>query len=177
MVGGGQDGADVVRSAAAAPLPAGHNMVILTGPFMPEPVRRELDARAEADSRFRVIDFLPEPTMLLQRAERVIVMGGYNTVSEVLSFGKNALIIPRVRPRQEQLIRAERLKSLGLAEMTHPDSLTPEALGRWLAADSPSPGKKWQGLDTGGLDRLPQLTAEMLGTPLTSNTNSIIGER
>ena len=33
-------------------------------------------------------------------------MGGYNTYCEILSFDKPALIVPRMRPRLEQLIRA-----------------------------------------------------------------------
>ena len=36
--------------------------------------------------------------------------------------------VPRVEPRVEQLIRAERLSRLGLVEMIHPDDLTPEAM-------------------------------------------------
>ena len=44
-------------------------------------------------------------------------MGGYNTVCEVLSFQKQALIVPRVRPRSEQWIRAERLRDLQLIDV------------------------------------------------------------
>jgi predicted glycosyltransferase len=33
----------------------------------------------------QLIDFLPEPVALVERADRVIAMGGYNTVCEVLS--------------------------------------------------------------------------------------------
>ncbi len=32
-------------------------------------------------------------------------MGGYNTYCEILSFDKPALIVPRLQPREEQLIR------------------------------------------------------------------------
>ena len=48
-------------------------------------------------------------------------MGGYNTYCEILSFDKPALIVPRVRPREEQLIRARRAAELGLVEMLLPE--------------------------------------------------------
>ena len=48
-------------------------------------------------------------------------MGGYNTFCEILSFDKPALIVPRVAPRQEQLIRARRAAELGLIDMLLPE--------------------------------------------------------
>jgi predicted glycosyltransferase len=62
---------------------------------------------------------------LIERAGAVVAMGGYNTTTELLAARKPALIVPRVEPRTEQLIRAERLASLGLVEMIHPRDLTP----------------------------------------------------
>ena len=57
----------------------------------------DLRRRAAHDDRFLVLDFVVEPTFLMQHADRVIAMGGYNTLCEVLSFGKPALIVPRVK--------------------------------------------------------------------------------
>jgi predicted glycosyltransferase len=54
-----------------------------------------------------------------------VAMGGYNTTTELLAARKPALIVPRVEPRVEQLIRTRRLASLGLVEMIHPRDLTP----------------------------------------------------
>jgi len=48
-------------------------------------------------------------------------MGGYNTFCEILSLDKRALLVPRVNPREEQLIRARRAAELGLVDMLHPD--------------------------------------------------------
>ena len=48
-------------------------------------------------------------------------MGGYNTYCEILSFDKPALIVPRVQPREEQLIRARRAAELGLIDMLLPE--------------------------------------------------------
>ena len=41
-------------------------------------------------------------------------MGGYNTICEMLSFEKPALIVPRIQPRREQWIRVQKLSELGL---------------------------------------------------------------
>ena len=54
------------------------------------------------------IGFEPRLELLMNRAHCVVAMGGYNTFCEILSFDKPALIVPRVKPRLEQAIRAER---------------------------------------------------------------------
>ena len=43
-----------------------------------------------------------------------------------LSFEKHALIVPRVSPRREQLVRAERLKDMGIIDIALPENVTPE---------------------------------------------------
>ena len=53
----------------------------------------------------------------MKKADAVVAMGGYNTFCEVLSFDKPALIVPRVKPRLEQAIRAARAESLGLVSV------------------------------------------------------------
>jgi predicted glycosyltransferase len=88
-------------------------------------------------------------------------MGGYNTVCEVLSFSKHALIVPRVKPRREQIIRAERLRDLGLIGMLEPEHLSPQALSEWMARDLP-PLQLEGRINMNGLDRLPALAKEVL---------------
>jgi predicted glycosyltransferase len=95
----------------------------------------------------------------------VIAMGGYNTVSEILSSEKPALIVPRVSPRREQLVRAERMRDLGLFDMLHPDNVSPATIGEWLAREvAPSPRVRDR-IDMNGLDRLPHLLEEVLAAP------------
>src|SRR6266571_8950068 len=98
---------------------------------MPSAHREFLQRRARLDPRFRVIEFFEEPTELIRHADRIIAMGGYNTTCEILSFEKPALIVPRVRPHAEQLIRAERLNRLGLLDIMHPEEVDPRTLGDW----------------------------------------------
>jgi predicted glycosyltransferase len=117
-----------------------------------------LRQRTVGHPRLRVLEFIPEPAALLQQADRVIAMGGYNTVTEVLCFEKPALIVPRAA---EQSVRAERLRDLGLVDVLHLDHLRPAALTEWLSRDVAAP-QVHQRIDINGLARLPRLLEEVL---------------
>ena len=121
MLGGGQDGASLAESFVGAQLPADARAVMVTGPFMTEKNRRRLRELCRDRPEIEVREFVSEPDELIAAADRVIAMGGYNTVCEVLSHGKPFLVVPRVTPRKEQLIRAQHLRDLGLLELCHPD--------------------------------------------------------
>jgi predicted glycosyltransferase len=157
LAGGGQDGAALVQLVCEASLPTDMNLVILTGPFMPAAMRQKLHSQAAANPRLRVEEFHPEPTHLIARADRIISMGGYNTISEILSLGKKALVVPRVSPRREQLIRAERLEQLGLLDVLHPCKVTPESVSDWLRRDMELPPCANELIDFSGLKRIPSL--------------------
>ncbi len=162
VVGGGQDGDRLAESFAGAEFPAGMAGVLVTGPYMSLDIRQHLHERAGLNPRLRVIDFVAEPARLVSRAERVIGMGGYNTICEVLSFEKRALIVPRTKPRGEQLVRVERLRNLGLLDLLHPDELDSEALSEWMGRDLPAPVVK-ERIDLGGHLVIPGLVKEILG--------------
>jgi len=166
VLGGGQDGVSLAEAFAWAEFPPCTGAVIVTGPFMPADARQRLHLRAAEQPRLRILEFVTDPGRLLSRADRVVAMGGYNTVCEVLSFGKPTLIVPRVSPRREQLIRAERLRALGLLDVLPPDEATPQALSRWLARAPGSPPRARDRIDMNGTDRLPGLLAEVLARPL-----------
>jgi predicted glycosyltransferase len=160
-VGGGQDGFALAWAFARAPLPAEMAGVIITGPFMPAAERLRLQELAARRPQLRVTAFLHEPVPLLRRADAVIAMAGYNTVCEILSLARRALLVPRVRPRREQLIRASRLHELGLVEMLHPRRLSARAIGDWLATPAAPPANLRERVDLGALERLPGLVREL----------------
>jgi predicted glycosyltransferase len=163
LVGGGQDGAQLAEAFAQAELPPDTNGLLVTGPCMPSGVRRRLAQSVASNPCRRVVSLVREPTRLVRRADRVVTMGGYNTVYEVLSFEKPALIVPRLKPRQEQLIRAERLHALGLVDMLHPEALSAAALSSWLASGRPQVRPARERIDFNGLSRVPHLLEELLG--------------
>lgn len=152
LVGGGQDGATLAAAFAQARFPVGATGVLLTGPFMPPAQKQQLHHLAAANPQIRIIDYLEEPTLLLERASRIVAMGGYNTTCEVLSFQKPTLLVPRIAPRLEQWIRAERLQQMGLVDVLHPEAVHPTALTEWLHQPVQRPAYRAVNLD--GLDNL-----------------------
>lgn len=162
QVGGGQDGSQIAEAFSGARFPTGITGVLLTGPFMPADVRQRLQQNAATSSHLRVIEFAAEPTLLLNRAHRVIAMGGYNTVCEALSFDKSALIVPRTAPRREQLIRAERLRDLGAIDLLHPQEIDSDRFSAWLDTKVAPAIPVRERIDFNGLARLPHLVDELM---------------
>jgi len=179
LLGGGQDGDRLAEAFSLAKFPAGTCGAIVTGPFMSPQTQKLLKERAAANPQLRVFNFISEPTMLVAKAERIIAMGGYNTVCEALSFGKHALIVPRVKPRREQMIRAEKLRDMGLIDLLEVERLSPEELSSWMARELPTKHAAAQ-LNLNGLDRIPEFAAQVLGLapqpPLILQAATAVGE-
>jgi predicted glycosyltransferase len=90
--------------------------------------RQAVAAMAGALPGVSLQDFSDDMMSLQAAADVVLAMGGYNTVCELLSLGKRGVLVPRVKPGQEQCIRAERMAAMGLLAMVHPEQLTPTRL-------------------------------------------------
>src|SRR3712207_2676627 len=124
--GGGGDGFHLIENylqCLKGTEPSFESLVV-TGPLMDDGAKREIEHLARG-LRVRVMEFRPDMDRLVKWAGAVVSMGGYNTTVELLAARKSALIVPRIEPRVEQLIRAKRLADLGLVEMIHPNDLTP----------------------------------------------------
>ena len=122
--GGGGDGAELIHNVLNAyqhDPGLTHRALIVLGPYMPIRQRRKLLRKGKRVKFVEVIEFDNRMEELVAGARAVVAMGGYNTFCEILSFDKPALIVPRVLPREEQIIRARRAAELGLIDMLTPE--------------------------------------------------------
>lgn len=130
--GGGEDGYHLLATyiAGLAQLPVGHNThsLIVHGPEMPPAQRAMLSQAAATYPHVRLSEFTNDMMSYIDAADVVVAMAGYNTMCEVLSLRKRAIVVPRVKPVTEQWIRAERMARRGLLQTIHPAALTPERL-------------------------------------------------
>lgn len=150
--GGGEDGDGVIEKTLGALELMGRNglrTIIVSGPEMAEGRREVLRQRAAALPATLFLDFSNDLLGLMGAADLVISMGGYNTICEILSLRKKAIVIPRVRPTEEQWLRAERMGPLGLFTVIHPDRLTPERLATEIERqlDSSIDESKWAAIN------------------------------
>lgn len=129
-VGAGGDGGDLLRALVEAEVPHGHRLVLVGGPDLPDEVHQDLIARARPG--VEVHGMHPDTRELISGASAVIGMGGYNSVCEAVASGHPVLVVPRVTPRTEQLVRAEAMARHGLLDLLHPDDASPQALAAWM---------------------------------------------
>lgn len=121
--GGGGDGAELIHNVIHAYQQdpgLTHNALVVLGPYMPAKQRNKLIRKGGRIPFIKIIEFDNRMEELVAGARGVVSMGGYNTYCEILSFDKPALIVPRLQPREEQLIRARRASELGLVDMLLP---------------------------------------------------------
>jgi predicted glycosyltransferase len=181
-VGGGDDGMAALDWVLAAyeedptiALPA----VIVTGPFMAAGAQRRVRERAERLRRVEVLTFDTHLELLMERAAGVVAMAGYNTFCEILSFDKRAILVPRVLPRREQVMRAMRAATLGLAHALDPEG--PHDAALMIAAlhnlhRQPLPSERNASGMLNGLDVITGLVAERVGRPATRRERAIAAQ-
>ena len=128
--GGGDDGYPLLKTYVAmvkkrfgSKRPA-FDTLLVTGPLMDPRKRLRLQQAANTELALTVTDFTPRLYEYLTAADLVVSMGGYNTIVEILAANQRGIIVPRIHPRLEQCIRAERLAAKGLLDMIHPTKLT-----------------------------------------------------
>ena len=165
--GGGGDGADLVADVLAAYRtdPGLPKSLIVLGPYMPGEERQRFVQEAALIPQVEMILFDSRLEELMAGASAVVAMGGYNTFCEIMSFDKPALIVPRIVPREEQLIRASRARDLGLVDMLLPEEAKdPVRLAAALRAlpHREPPSKSGESLGMEGLDNISALLGEWL---------------
>ena len=129
-IGGGGDGYTVLDNYLRMLESNGtvdFHTVMITGPFLDPKRLDELADRARA-LKVQIKPFIKNIEKQMAQADLVVTMGGYNTLCELLSLRKPALVIPRDNPRKEQLLRAQVFKGRGLCDYIRWDDVTPELL-------------------------------------------------
>ncbi len=129
--GGGGDGFTVMdnylKMLESSPPPLPFKSILITGPFMPKPERKNVFKRARKLG-VRMYHFYRQMEKAFAAADVVVSMGGYNTLCEILSQGTISLVIPRETPRKEQLLRARTFQRQNLIDFIPWDDFTPELL-------------------------------------------------
>lgn len=131
MGGGGGDSFPVAQAFLAAYSRLREHLAvdarILTGPNMPEARRAELHEYAQGPG-VAILNGGTDARALVAGAAAVVTMAGYNSLCEVLAYGRKALVVPRPGPSAEQSIRTRLFVERALVHSVDPERLTPEGL-------------------------------------------------
>jgi len=162
--GGGEDGAALLATFVVAAARAGWEGEVVSGPQCPR-VRTLRRLASKAGVSFR--RFVPNLTAEFASLDALVCMGGYNTLTEAAACGVRAVCVPRVRPRREQLIRADAFARRGLVRLLEPDRLDPAVLKTEvesaLEAPAPQQDEAESALDFGGASRAAHEVLELAG--------------
>jgi len=107
--------------------------IVFYGPEMHQSDVERLRYLAKRLPNVTLMEFTTHFITYLSAADLIVTMAGYNTICEILSVKKPAIIIPRVVPVAEQLIRAQHFAKLEIFEYIHPEQLTPSVLNKKMA--------------------------------------------
>jgi ATP-binding cassette subfamily B protein len=130
--GGGADGSAVLdqflHAAELLRPELGGRWLAVSGPLMADADHDRL-VRLGDHFGVEVRRVVPELRRELAGADCVVGMAGYNTVCDVLSYRRPAVLVPRPGPSQEQSMRADRLEAWQAVQVVR----TPELSGPAIA--------------------------------------------
>lgn len=171
--GGGADGYTIAEAFVRSELPTGHSGILLAGPQMPAGDLREIETIAADRDDMQVLASVDDASELVSGAAAVVGMGGYNTVCEAIAARTPMLVVPRVTPRREQLVRAAAMAEAGLVDMLLPENLSPQAIGSWLrGATRTRSASPPECVDLDGLRHIPALMENLLA-PRRKETRNV----
>jgi len=157
-LGGGGDGNLLLRSFFEGYERLGERpdfeVVAVTGPLMSPRKRAQFKERAARLPGLTLLEYTDAMPDLIESADFVVSMGGYNTICELACAGARALIVPRRHPRKEQLVRARLLAGRGVVNCFDDEATDSRGLMDRVVAGlaAPAPTRGW-GLDFNGLER------------------------
>ncbi len=165
--GGGEDGYQLVQQYLQGLTHRSEtemfHSIIVTGSEMNEILRSQLKQQAHQFPNTQIIEFTNDLMSYIDAADLIVCMGGYNTVTEVLSQGKRSISVPRIKPGHEQLLRTNRLHRLDFLHQIHPEQLTPESLFHAVTHQlTQGPSFSVNRLDLQGLPKVTQAISKLL---------------
>ncbi len=98
------------------------------GPHVDDESRRTILQRFGSLTDVEFLDFTPDLASQYEKADVIVSMAGYNTICELLSFRRPAVLVPRGNPVGEQLLRARLFAAQGYFAYVEPAELTPGLL-------------------------------------------------
>lgn len=139
--------------------------LILCGPEMPLEQCVKLQRLAMGCPSVIFQNFTNDMLSYLKAANAVVSMSGYNTLTEILALGKRTVVVPRIQPSQEQLIRATRFAHKKWVTMIHPEQVTGRSLIQAVLTQLANPSPSPKGLNFDGLPNVAKhLTALISST-------------
>jgi predicted glycosyltransferase len=137
-VGGGRDAYPLLETCLRALRLLGKDapfeVILIAGPLMPPEDKARLE-REVAGLKVRILRQVFENLNYINAADLVITMAGYNSLVEVLQLRKKSLVIPRLGPSAEQVMRARLFAERGLIDVIYPHELSPERMAKQVMTD------------------------------------------
>lgn len=172
-VGGGGDGFELIKNYLEALrmnalAPDEVHTLVVTGPLMAQG-KKEVLRQAAQFEHLTLLEFTHDLIGFMAAADLVVSMAGYNTVREALALKSRLLLVPRIHPRVEQLIRAKGLASRNMARYISPDELSPQRLADEIRTSLSLPRPKVT-LNFNGVQAASDLISNLLAG------NELLGE-
>ncbi|HSE39694.1 MAG TPA: hypothetical protein VLH08_02930 [Acidobacteriota bacterium] len=134
LAGEGKAGETLAEAFSQVHLPPKTNGIILCGTRFNVPLRQKIQRRLAGYPRLRLIEVSHDYAWILSSAERIVTLGTYDRVSEILSFQKKGLVILN-NPNAADAMRAKMFEKLLLLEFLSTDSISSAPLSSWLARE------------------------------------------
>lgn len=120
----------IERAGEALP----YQSLIVTGPMMRTRDKFLLKERAQKLPGVIFHRFSKNVLEYVKHAHLVVSTGGYNTLCEILSYRKKAVLAPVPVPPHEHMLRTEIFQKLGLVKRLEPKELTADHLSKTIEA-------------------------------------------
>lgn len=164
--GSGGDGSAMIEAylmgLSSLPRKIALRSTVIFGPQMPAIRRQELLQNFGYLADVTFLDFEADISQRYAESDLVVSQAGYNTVCELLSFSRRAILVPRAEPVREQLIRARLLAERGYFDLIEPHDLNPQTvISKVMTALSSAPMSP-PAMDLDGLPRIRQRVSALL---------------